>query len=470
MKRTGNFLKTNTQRYALAGASFGLLFPILATFMRILEAGLPFSFASIIYVHLADPLLWIIDTAPAFLGIFAALAGRRQDDLEKTNQMLRTREQELEDAQLAMEQQVNERTQELTYRNQAILERAERLKSVVETSRSLIATQEIDRLLPTIVQMVSRQFKYDHVGIYLLDEQEQHAVLVAASSEGGARIIERGKHLSLSEQSPVEYALHSGQARVIEETSKDPLFKPEPELPGTCSELVLPLKSGQAVIGALDLQSRMQMAFTEEYISVLSILSDLVAVAIQNSMLNENTQRALREVEANIQQNTSKVWGRWLESIKARGYRYDGIRAEPLKEVDVSSVTGRKTQSIPIRLRGRTIGNLKIKLSEASQGWTEDDHAIAAATAERTALALEGARLLDNAKRRAAREAFLSEMGTKLSTSFRLDSIIRDTVEELGQTLQGSTISFQLVNPAAPPPATETKAWNVPPVSSDNSE
>jgi hypothetical protein len=139
-----------------------------------------------------------------------------------------------------------------------------------------------------------------------------------------------------------------------------------------------------------------------------------------------------------------------VDSIRALGYRYDGIRAEPLKEADESSSTQKRVQSIPIRLRGRTIGNLKIKLAEGAPEWTEDDHAIAEATAERAALALEGARLLEEAKRRATREAFLSEMAAKLGASFRLDSILRDTVEELGQTLENSTVSFQLIDPATP--------------------
>jgi GAF domain-containing protein len=73
------------------------------------------------------------------------------------------------------------------------------------------------------------------------------------------------------------------------------------------------------------------------------------------------------------------------------------------------------------------------------------------ATAELVALALEGARLLDEAQKRATREAFLSEVATKLSTSFQLDSILRDTVQELGQTLKNSTVTFQLVNPSMPP-------------------
>ena len=74
---------------------------------------------------------------------------------------------------------------------------------------------------------------------------------------------------------------------------------------------------------------------------------------------------------------------------------------------------------------------------------------MAEATAERVALALESARLLDDAQKRAQRETFLSEVSTKLGASFQVDSILRDTVEELGQTFKNATVSFQLANPAS---------------------
>jgi len=447
MKRIGIPLKTNAQRYALAGASFGLIFPIVASIIRILNAGLPLRLTSVIAVHLNDPLLRIIDTAPIFLGLFASLAGRRQDDLEKTNSMLRAREHELEATQLALEERVKERTRELTTLNLLVIERAEQLSLVADTSRSLLSIQELDRLLPLIVQVISQRFKYYQVGIYLLDEQKQQAILMASSSEGGQKIMERSQQVRIGEQNLIDFVIRSGKPRIINEVSAETPFRPEPEFANTCAELALPLKSGEKVMGALDLQSDTPKIFTEEYVSIISILADLVTIAIQNSILHETTQRALHEVEVNSRQISAGEWGNWVKSIQTKGYRYDGIRAERLKQSTSPASEQKNIQNIPIRLRGRTIGNLKIKFSDASPVWTEDEHAIAEATAERAALALEGARLLEEAKRRAAREAFLSDMAAKLGTSFRLDSILRDTVEELGNTLQDSTVSFQLVDP-----------------------
>jgi GAF domain-containing protein len=106
---------------------------------------------------------------------------------------------------------------------------------------------------------------------------------------------------------------------------------------------------------------------------------------------------------------------------------------------------------VPVQLRGQVIGRLKLKATDSSHKWTEDELAIIESTAERLALAMDGARLLDEAQKRAARETFLSELAAKLGASFQMDSILRDTVEELGQTLKGSTVTFQLVNPSTPP-------------------
>src|SRR3990170_3198475 len=105
--------QTEAQNYALAGAVFGLLFPVVATLVRIVTSNLPYEFSSVVTVQTSDSLLWIIDTAPIFLGLFAYLVGQRQDSLQKLNRDLRQRESELEDIRANLEQSVEERTQEL---------------------------------------------------------------------------------------------------------------------------------------------------------------------------------------------------------------------------------------------------------------------------------------------------------------------------------------------------------------------
>ena len=346
---------------------------------------------------------------------------------------------------------------ELISSNQLLEKRAERLRTVAEVARIAVAIPNFDRLLSSITQIISQQLGYYHVGIFLVNEQGDYVILRSANTEGGLKMLARGHRLVVGQEGVVGYVTRSGQPRVAADVGSDSIFQINPDLPYTRSELALPLKVGEIVTGVLDIQSTVSDAFTEDDISILSILADQVAIAIPNARLFEQSQRALRDAEIASSQASGLAWKEYVEKIQTKGYRYDGIRPEPLKKsLPASSEDG--ALLLPLQLRGQMIGRLQLKSSNPSRQWTEDELAIVEATIERVALALEGARLLEDAQKRATRETFLSDMAAKLGTSFNLDSILRNTVEELGQNLKGSTVSFQLVNPFAPPSAEVQKS------------
>jgi len=449
-QRRSPFINTETQKYALIGVLFGLMFPLGASLLRIANTGLPFELASFAIVQRSDSLLWIIDTAPVFLGIFAAIAGRRQDVLQNVYERLKQRENELEIIQAELELRVKDRTSELVFANKQMSDRAEQLQLIADVAQSSISIQDVDRLLPYISELISKRFDIYHVGIFLLDDQKQNAVLRASNSIGGLAMINRGHHLKIGEQGIVGFVTLRGEPRLAFDVGHDATFFNNPDLPDTRSELALPLKIGGAIIGALDLQSTKGNAFSQDDVSVLTILADQAAIAIQNARSSERAKRALVEAEIATKQLSGEAWKGFLEVMQSKGYRYDGIKPEPLHE-STKSTSENKDLEIPVQLRGQTVGRLKMRALDANRSWTDDEKAIIESTAERVAIAMESARLLDDAQKRAARESFLSDLGTKLGTSFQIDSILRDTVEELGQTLKGSTVSFQLVNPSAPP-------------------
>jgi GAF domain-containing protein len=338
------------------------------------------------------------------------------------------------------------RSTELLSSNQLLEKRTERLRTVAEVAHIAVSIPNFDRLLSSITQIISQQLGYYHVGIFLVNEQGESAILRSANTDGGLKMLARGHRLVVGQEGVVGYVTRSGQPRIAVDTGSDTVFRVNPDLPLTRSELALPLKVAEIVTGALDIQSTEPNAFTEDDISTLSILADQVAIAIQNARLFEQSQRALRDAEIASSQASGLAWKGYTERVQIKGYRYDGIRPEPLKE-SLPSSSENGALLLPLQLRGQMIGRLQLKTSNASHQWTEDELAIVEATIERVALALEGARLLEDAQKRATRETFLSDIAAKLGTSFNLDSILRDTVEELGQTLKNSTVSFQLVNP-----------------------
>ena len=68
-----------TRKYAVVGILFGLAFPVLGTMIEAADRGFGVSLAGMARAQAGSPLLWIIDTAPVFLGAAASFVGRRQD-------------------------------------------------------------------------------------------------------------------------------------------------------------------------------------------------------------------------------------------------------------------------------------------------------------------------------------------------------------------------------------------------------
>ena len=98
---------------------------------------------------------------------------------------------------------------------------------------------------------------------------------------------------------------------------------------------------------------------------------------------------------------------------------------------------------LPIKLRGQKIGVLKVRSSKQRQ-WSQDDIDIATAIIERAAIALENARLLDDAQRRASREQIIGEISTTVSSSTDMEEILRSAVQELGRKMGGAEVVLEL--------------------------
>lgn len=340
-----------------------------------------------------------------------------------------------------LEAQVAERTQHLE-------KRASQLQAVSSVARAIATLQETTLLLPEITRLISQQFGFYHVGIFLIDENREYAVLSAANSEGGQRMLKRQHKLSLDTKSIVGYTASRGEPRVALDVGTDAAFFNNPDLPATRSEMALPLRAGERVIGVLDVQSTQPNAFTEEDIQVLATLADQVAIAIENARLFSEAREALKESEQTFARYIKQEWSSFSRHIKTAGYSFDGQRAVPLEEKDGHTSTASLPQTgrlsleknsgdllIPLRIKGQIIGVLKVRPKTMSRKWTDDELTLLEAAAERAALALENARLVDSAQRRASREHIITEISSKIGAVSEMDSIMQTAVEELGRRL-----------------------------------
>ncbi len=179
---------------------------------------------------------------------------------------------------------------------EAIRRRNEYLAASAEISKLVTSTLDLNSIFARTVNLITERFNFYHAGIFIVEETGFNAVLREATGRAGAEMKERRHTLQLNEKSIVGKVTLDGQAVVANDVTVNPLHKFNPLLPETCAEAALPLRIGNRIIGAIDIQSKTIGAFTEDDIAVLQTLADQVAVAIDNARSFELSQEAVMEM------------------------------------------------------------------------------------------------------------------------------------------------------------------------------
>jgi len=224
--------------------------------------------------------------------------------------------------------------------------RATQLAAAAEVARDATSILDVDQLLNETVHLISEQFGFYHAGVFLVDEQNEYAVLRAASSEGGYRMLERGHKLPVGKLGIVGYVSGTGRPRITLDVGEDAVHFVNPDLPDTRSEMGLPLKVREQVIGVLDVQDTQESAFSEDDVAVLQTLADQLAAAITNARLfqevrNEAKRRALiNEVQqaAAASLDPDELLHRAGEVISRRLQRPSGVFVWELEEGNLRPV------------------------------------------------------------------------------------------------------------------------------------
>lgn len=382
-----------------------------------------------------------------------------RSNLEKKHlQEMRFTNQKLREAQTVLENHLSERTRSLTEANQKIQERTLRLQIISEISQEISASMELqsEELFARITRIISEKLYFYHVGIFLLNENREYAVLRAANSEGGQKMLERHHQLKVGGTGIVGYVSQSGRPRIALDTGLDAVFFNNPDLPKTRSELALPLKYGTQVIGVLDVQSTQSSAFKDEDVNSLGTLANQAAVIINNILTNENPQYApafkKKDKAINKRQKLSgysyladgtittdaPVNSPTFEKALASGETE--ITAQPSKNIP-------STLAVPVIFRDQVIGIIHIQASEENRKWTNDEILMVQSISERAAFALENARLFEETVRRAEQEETIARVTTQIGASTDFDRILQTTIQELGQALGVSRSFIQMGTP-----------------------
>jgi GAF domain-containing protein/HAMP domain-containing protein len=325
-----------------------------------------------------------------------------------------------------LESTVEERTKDLERRNL-------QMETSARVARQAAEIRDLQTLLNQSVHLITDQFGYYHTGIFLLDSTGRYAVLQAASSEGGQRMLARGHRLQVGKVGVVGYSAGTGNPRISQDVGADIVYYDNPDMPRTRSEMALPLRVRDTVIGVLDVQSTEASAFAQEDVEILQTMADQIALAIDNVRLLQSSQRALDELQRLYGQQAGLAWRQRLTGQQVN-YHLTPTGIEPVGEEALSEIENKPGHRLrkEIKFRGQTIGNLNLLRESGESNWSEEEQALIDEILEQTALALENARLVDQIRLRSDQIQLLQEVSSissEILDEERLIPILADKLQ-----------------------------------------
>lgn len=374
-----------------------------------------------------------------------ALAG-----MDILNQRLRLQTAELE--------KTNERLQLQTAQLRAATEIAQICFSILNEEQLLAEAVHhiLDRLSPMGVY---------HAGLFLLDEERRCADLKAATGEAGRLAMEMGYQVKLEERSLIGECVTSGQPQLDPDVGARGTSLGKIPMPHTRSELLLPLRSRGMVLGALDLHSTRESAFTEPDIAVIQTIADQVAIAIDNARLFSRTEAVLAEMQEVQRHYLREAWEKFLSLEPGEGGRHRADYAIPgtavkslPDELKLTAIEqGRmvltttseqpaeaESQAIvikgeeealilPLKLREQVIGTIALRDTQPRR-WTAEELALLEAIAEQIALSVDNLRLFEETQRALAETEALYQASRAIGAATSVEEVERALLDYIART------------------------------------
>ena len=186
------------------------------------------------------------------------------------------------------------------------------LRTAAEVSRAISSILDPDELVQRVVDLLAERFDLYYASVFLLEPNEEWVNIRAGTGAVGRQIAAEGVRVRVGDGSIVGWCVAKGQPRLATDTQTDPMYLPSPLLPETRSEMALPLRIGERVIGALDVQSRMTHAFSPEHAVVFQAIADQLAVALENARAVAEMRHANTALE-----ETLHTQERLMDTIRA---------------------------------------------------------------------------------------------------------------------------------------------------------
>ena len=171
--------------------------------------------------------------------------------------------------------------------------RADQFQVIGDVGRRMTSLLAVDQLLWEIARLIKGTLGYYLVGIALIEGDE------LAFKAGAGAVWEtpqfRPPRILVGQQGITGWVAHSGEPLLVPDLSQESRYYALPEAGEMRSELAVPLKTKERVIGVLHVQSERLNAFDQSDLAVLQSLAHQAAIAIENAQLYDQAQREIAE-------------------------------------------------------------------------------------------------------------------------------------------------------------------------------
>lgn len=356
-----------------------------------------------------------------------------EDELSLLAQTFNRMSVELSRSYAELEQRVDDRTQDLERRSGY-------LQAAAEVSRAATAILDVDMLVTQSVEIIRERFGLYYVGLFLVEEGSEWAVLRAGTGEAGRVMLARGHRIKIGE-GMIGWSIANAQSRIALEAESDAVRKVTVELPDTRSEAAIPLRSRGRVLGALTVQNDKAGTFDESAVAVLQVMADQLAVAIDNARLFAESQSTLNALRSAYGESTREAW----EQVARQQWGFLSTAEGGVASLDTTwspelARAGRSGEpvqldafnlAVPIKARDTVIGVVRLSKPPARGEWTPRELNVVNALVDRLGVTLESARLYEDTQRRAATERLLGEVTARIRGTLDIDTVLRTAVQEL---------------------------------------
>ncbi len=356
----------------------------------------------------------------------------------------------------------------------------ELLSASADVGRLLTQDLQLESLFPNAVNLIRERFGYYHVQVFSIDETRNYANLVASTGEAGQQLLSRNHRIVLGSTSIVGRATQLGRTIISQDTMTDEFHAPNDLLPKTRAEVAFPIFEGNRVVGALDVQSEKPFDFSDFALQGLNVIASQLGTAVANARLYTRQQDALQEnkrlyeeADANLQEIqrlnqrlTQQAWRDYLthdlfingvtlaeQEFVPRAEWTDSMEevATVLKTV-TQTLPDKQVITVPIKLRQELLGVFELEFDPTQH--LQDLPDVLDTVAQRLAIALENARLVEETQATTAQELQINEVSSQLQAASSVEELMQITLQELYDLLgaEAGKIRLGAVSSSSPQP------------------